>query len=161
MIQFINADIWTYPADIRVITVNCVGVMGKGIAKEYRDRFAAAYPVYKDACSRNELKPGAMHMHEFTRQSCGVSHWLIATKNHWKDPSDYNWIEACLWNMRYQLRQMLTSPQRVSMPAPGCGNGGLDFRIVRKSIMALLGHLDPHNITVFNPPGFDWREVSP
>lgn len=133
------------PADIRVNTVNCVGIMGAGVALAFKTRYPAMFREYKKACDVGELKPGTLNVwHTLTE-------WIInfPTKRHWRDNSRYEDIESGLQVLRRYL-ESLERPVRVTLPALGCGHGGLDWSRVSKLIEHHLGSTAAE-IFVFEP----------
>lgn len=115
--------------DIRVNTVNCLGVMGAGVALAFRSRYPAMFQAYKKACDAGEVKPGSLHVWRTSTE------WILnfPTKRHWRDGSRYEDIEAGLKALRTYL-DSLGREARVALPALGCGHGGLDWPLVSKLI---------------------------
>jgi len=103
--------------------VNCVGVSGAGLAKEFKQRYPAQQAEYEKGCSLGYMSPGDIYGYK------GIIYF--ATKDHWKDPSETSWIRAGLKKLRMWLH--LKSPD-VHMPALGCGCGGLDWLEVSQVI---------------------------
>lgn len=146
MLKFIDGDLFEHPADILVNPVNCVGVMGKGIAKEFKKRYPEMFVEYKEACDKGYLKPGTLYIYIDDYEGKVIINF--ATKNHWKSSSEYRWIETGLEELReYLLNHKYNS---ICIPALGCANGGLDWDRVKPLIEKYLSDL-PQEITVFNP----------
>ncbi|TYS60705.1 hypothetical protein FZD47_21085 [Bacillus infantis] len=148
MIKFVSGDFFDYDADIRINTVNCVGVMGKGVALIFKNKFPDMFIDYYNVCKRNELKPGKPHVwkEENLFSSCTIINF--PTKIHWRDPSKYEYIEdGLIW-----LRQFLLEKEdsTVTLPALGCGHGGLDWNKVKIMINKYLSGLCTQ-ILVFEP----------
>lgn len=148
MIKFVSGDFFDYDADIRINTVNCVGVMGKGVALTFKKKFPDMFIDYYNACKRKELKPGKPHVwkDENLFSSCTIVNF--PTKIHWKNPSKYEYIEeGLIW-----LRQFLLDKENsvVTLPALGCGHGGLDWDKVKIIIIKYLSDLNAQ-ILVFEP----------
>ncbi len=97
MLRFVTGDIFDTPADIRVNTVNCVGVMGAGLALAFKDRYPQMFKEYQRACSNNTLAPGKLHVWKSLSGD-----WIInfPTKRHWRQKSRYDDIEAGLVALR-------------------------------------------------------------
>lgn len=133
------------PADIRVNTVNCVGVMGAGVALAFKQRYPEMYRDYAKACRAGAVKPGRMHVWKPLDGD-----WIInfPTKRDWRDPSRYEDIEAGLDDLRKYLSPL--GPVSVALPALGCGHGGLDWERVAPMISAKLEALEA-NIHVYEP----------
>lgn len=136
MIHYVSGNCFDRAADVRVNTVNCVGVMGKGIALQFKQRYPKMFLDYKTACERGEVTPGRLHTY-------GTSDCLIVnfpTKRHWHKPSRYEDVDAGLDALRSLLAPM--GRVHVTLPALGCGNGGLDWNRVSQMIGFDLGDLD-------------------
>lgn len=145
MIHFTHGDIWDYPADVRVNTVNCVGVMGKGIALEFKKRYPKLFREYRRACYNGHLIPGGVFP---WKAPDGLLILNVATKDDWRHNSRYSYIHDGLNALRAIL---LSHPgKRVHIPALGCGNGGLDWETVRSMIQNALEDVDA-DIWVFEP----------
>lgn len=149
MIECVSGNFFEYEADIRINTVNCVGVMGAGVALEFKKRYPEMFRSYVRACKNGELAPGKPHLWE---DYSLFSHCIIVnlpTKLHWRNPSEYEYIEADLiW-----LREFLMDQKEgtvVTLPALGCGHGGLDWNIVRPRIFHYLGDVKVR-ILLFQP----------
>ncbi|WP_283750893.1 type II toxin-antitoxin system antitoxin DNA ADP-ribosyl glycohydrolase DarG [Bacillus cereus] len=151
MLKFTTGNLFEYgyKVDAIVNTVNCVGVMGKGIALEFKKRYPENFNYYKKVCSNKELLPGKMLM--FLQNSNGYPRYIVnfPTKNHWRYPSKIEYISDGLDDLVNQIKKH--SIQSISIPALGCGNGGLDWEDVKKLIKEKLQHLDDVEIIVYEP----------
>jgi len=149
MIKIIKGDIFETPADIRVNTVNCVGVMGAGVALAFKNRYPEMFGEYQKDCKARKVKPGKLHIWKNL-----FGDWIInfPTKRHWREPSRYEDIEAGLITLHeYLLEQTKEHPNlRVALPALGCGHGGLDWNRISQMIRGHLSDLEAE-ITVFEP----------
>lgn len=145
MLEFTQGDMFEAPADIRVNTVNCVGVMGAGVALAFKQRYPDMFKDYQSACKDGQVRPGRMYVWKSLEGD-----WIInfPTKRDWRDPSRYEDIEAGLDDLRAYLEGV--GPVTVALPALGCGNGGLDWDRVSTMIRDKLDGLDAH-ILVFAP----------
>lgn len=145
MLEFKSGDMFLSHHDVLVNTVNCVGVMGKGIAKEFKRKFPDMFEEYSELCSKGEIKPGKLHVWE------GIGFTIInfPTKRHWKDGSRYEDIEAGLVALRDYLQDKTVS---VALPALGCSNGGLEWGIVSKMITRYLSGVKAR-VSAFQPIG--------
>jgi O-acetyl-ADP-ribose deacetylase (regulator of RNase III) len=123
-IVFVRGDMFAQPFDIRVNPVNCVGVMGAGVALRFKNRYPAMYRDYQAKCRKGEIRPG-----EISVWKTSTEHVInFPTKLHWRHWSRHEWIEEGLRGLhRYLLSQ--GSP-RVAVPALGCGHGGLAWHRV-------------------------------
>lgn len=149
MIEYVTGDFFDYPADIRINTVNCVGVMGAGVALEFKNRYPQMFKEYVRVCKSKDISPEKPYVWEeydlFSR--CIIVN--LPTKIHWRDPSEYTYIEANLQWLRDFLKDK-SEDVVVTLPALGCGHGGLDWGIVKEQIKYFLGDLKPR-ILVFDP----------
>lgn len=144
-IQFTRGNLFDSGADILVNTVNCVGVMGKGIALEFKRRYPSMFDDYREACLREKVRPGELYVWRTKLD------WVanVPTKRHWRDPSRYEDIDLGLLALGWYLRG-LPHPWSVAIPALGCGNGGLDWAHVKPMMVDTLRSL-PNTIYVFEP----------
>lgn len=147
MIHFMGkSDYWDTPADIRVNTVNCVGVMGKGIALEFKNRYPQMFEHYRKACAKQYITPGQLWAFDGYE---ALEIWNVATKDHWRNPSKFEWVESAIIEMKQRLL-LLDGAYHITVPALGCGNGGLNWLEVAERIVQHLTGM-PHHIYVFNP----------
>ena len=143
-VHVVQGDVLTLPADIRVNTVNCVGVMGKGVALAFRKRYPAMFERYRQECFAGRLAPGRLHVWRTSDE------WVVnlPTKCHWRESSRLDDVRASVLALRQYL---LEHPGvRVAMPAPGCGNGGLDWARVLPLLVEHLGDL-PAEVLIVEP----------
>lgn len=131
-----------------VNTVNCVGVMGAGAALQFKNKFPSMFKDYSLACARNDVKIGKPHVWNGDYMFKPLTIINFPTKNHWKKPSKYEYIEEGLeWLENYlHNRDNLT----ITLPALGCGHGGLDWNIVKGLITKYLKDIKS-TILVFEP----------
>jgi O-acetyl-ADP-ribose deacetylase (regulator of RNase III) len=150
MITFTQGNLLEARAEVLVNTVNTVGVMGKGIALMFKERFAENFRLYAAACKAEQVHTGQMFVTE-VRELDGPR-WIVnfPTKQHWRSPSQIGWVKEGL----VDLRRFLTEHKvkSIAIPPLGAGNGGLDWATVREQIEATLGDLDTE-IIVFEPTG--------
>ena len=135
MLTYRRTSVMDSPAQTLVNTVNCVGVMGKGIAKAFRERYPAMFGPYKRICDEKLLEPGKLWLW----QSEDHSVLNFPTKIHWRNPSRIEWIEMGLKKFvdSYEERGITS----ISFPRLGCGNGGLDWDEVRPLMERYLAPL--------------------
>ena len=133
MLEFVQGDIFEAPADIRVNTVNCVGVMGAGVALAFKQRYPEMFRDYQRDCRNGHVRPGTMHVWKSLSGD-----WIInfPTKRDWREPSRYEDIDAGLDDLRGYLNWV--GPVTVALPALGCGHGGLDWKRVSGMIREKL-----------------------
>lgn len=144
MIDLISGDIFTQSFDILVNPVNCVGVMGSGLALEFKRRYPKMFDSYKYECLTGKLKPGKLHI--WKTSQCQIIN--LPTKNHWRDPSTYAYIENGLKVLQEYLTQQ--GYVTVAIPALGCGLGGLEWPKVYDLIILYLANMSV-KISVFGP----------
>jgi len=131
MITTKHGSIFDSTADVLVCPVNCVGVMGKGLALEFKKRFPQECVTYFRVCISNQLTQGQVLPEGRVR--------FAATKNHWRDPSQIHWVEDCLWDIAHELYH---DPKKsIAIPQLGCGCGGLEWADVWPLYEKHLGDL--------------------
>src|SRR5688500_17204920 len=103
MIEFVQGDMFATPADIRVNTVNCVGVMGTGVALAFKKRYPEMFEAYQRDCANGLVRPGQLHV---WRSLAGD--WIInfPTKRDWREGSHYEDIESGLHALRAYLETL-------------------------------------------------------
>jgi O-acetyl-ADP-ribose deacetylase (regulator of RNase III) len=149
MIKYIKGNLLDAKVDALVNTVNTVGVMGKGIALQFRKAFSKNYTAYTKAVKRGEIKIGEMFV--FEQGEFSGPHFIInfPTKEHWKSKSKLEDIESGLSDLidiikKYQIRS-------IAIPPLGCGNGGLDWNAVRPLIENAATLLPEVSFIVYPP----------
>lgn len=148
MITLTKGNFFDFEATIRVNTVNCYGAMGAGVALQFKNLFPNMFNEYKKLCNKKEIKIGKLHIWKSDDIFSNLTIINFPTKDHWKDPSIYEYIEKGLVSLREYL--LTISPQTITIPALGCGHGGLDWEKVKPMIYNQLNSLD-HNILLFEP----------
>jgi O-acetyl-ADP-ribose deacetylase (regulator of RNase III) len=150
MIRFTSGDILTAPADALVNTVNCVGVMGRGIALQFKKAYPKNFKLYEAACARGEVNPGKMFVSETGKFS---PKWIInfPTKRHWRGKSRIEDIESGLVALISEIRDR--EIRSIAVPPLGSGLGGLDWNVVRPKIEKALGSIPGVDVLVFEPKG--------
>lgn len=126
-IKHIKGNIFNSKCQTIVNTVNCVGVMGKGIALVHRLRYPKMYEEYKQHCKNKLIQPGSLWL--YTKQENAP--WILSfpTKYHWKYPSKIEWIEQGLQKFVDTYKKKgITS---IAFPLLGTHNGGLDLEVVK------------------------------
>ena len=136
MIRFVRGDLFADMPEAVVNTVNCVGVMGRGVALQFKKRFPANFKAYKSACDKLEVLPGRMFV--FETESFLAPKWIInfPTKRNWKGASKLEDIESGLDDLVSVIRH--NGIREISLPPLGCGLGGLDWNVVKPLIIRKL-----------------------
>ncbi len=151
MIRLANGNLLDSGAEALVNTVNCVGVMGKGIALQFKQAFPQVFGAYQRACWRREVQPGRMFTVE-TGQIVNPRFVInFPTKRHWKGKSRLEDIDAGLPALAAELRRL--GVRSVAVPPLGCGSGGLDWDVVRPRIEAALAAVADVEVHLFEPKG--------
>ena len=151
MIRFKVGDIFDEDAEAQVNTVNCVGVMGRGVALQFKKAFPENFNAYAKACKRDEIRPGRMFVFE-TGQLTNPRYIVnFPTKRHWRGDSRIEDIEAGLDALVETVRER--DIRSIALPPLGSGLGGLEWRDVRRRIEEALRGLDERRVVVFEPRG--------
>ena len=151
MIRFTTGDILAEDAEALVNTVNCVGVMGRGIALQFKKAFPENFRVYADACARGEVQPGRMFVFE-TRQLTNPRYIInFPTKRHWRGNSRIEDIDAGLKDLVMVIRAH--DIRSIAVPPLGSGLGGLEWSDVRPRIEKALRGFNNLDVVVFEPRG--------
>ena len=136
-----------------VNTVNCVGVMGKGIALEFKKKYPEMFMEYVLKCDRGEVKPGFPYVY----QNNGISILNFPTKDHWRSPSRLSYVTDGLnWFVENYEKYGIDS---IAFPPLGCGNGGLNWNVVGPIMYQKLSKL-PINIEIYAPFGTTRQEIT-
>jgi O-acetyl-ADP-ribose deacetylase (regulator of RNase III) len=149
MIHYTQGNLLEADVEALVNTVNTVGVMGKGIALMFKERFPHNMQAYARACKAGEVMTGKMFVTE-TGELMGPR-WIVnfPTKQHWRAKSKMEWIEAGLKDLHaFIVEQQIKS---IAIPPLGAGNGGLDWSQVKPKIEQALSDLSDVDIWVYEP----------
>lgn len=148
MIKFVTGNLLNANAEALVNTVNTVGVMGKGIALQFKNRFPNNYKVYRDACKNKTFKTGlilSVKEGDLLDQKYILN---FPTKAHWKSPSKIEYIETGLVALKKEIE--ILQIKSIAIPPLGCGNGGLDWSVVKQLMIDELSDLDIE-ILIYEP----------
>ena len=153
MVEYRVGDIFAFADDAEALvnTVNCVGVMGRGVALQFKRAFPANFKAYAAACKREEVRPGRMFVFETEQLTCPRYIINFPTKRHWRGKSRIEDIEAGLNDLACVLRSR--DIRSVVLPPLGSGLGGLDWSEVRPRIKATLAEIENLRAIVFEPGG--------
>lgn len=138
-------------AEALVNTVNCVGVMGKGIALQFKQAYPEMFTEYQKACRKEEIKPGKMHFVE--TKSLFNPKFIInfPTKRHWKSKSHMEDIDSGLEDIVRVVKNL--SLESIAVPPLGCGNGGLKWSEIRPRIEKAFEQLPNVEVHLYEPAG--------
>lgn len=144
MILYVQGNLFQSPAQTLVNTVNTVGVMGKGVALEFKQLFPAMAAQYRELCERGQFNVGQLWLYKSPQK------WVLnfPTKKHWRQPSQAAYIEAGLQKFVEVYSQW--GIHSIAFPPLGCGNGQLDFETQVRPLMER--YLKPLPIDVFIYP---------
>lgn len=159
-INYFHGDLLKDGAEAYVNTVNCVGVMGKGIALEFKKRWPQNYENYKNVCAAKDLRPGKMLVWENKSLISELEPKFIInfpTKDHWRKNSEMSFIESGLDDLKKVIKKHKI--KSIAIPPLGCGNGGLDWNQVKPLIIEKLSEFNDVEINLYLPL-FD-REKEP
>ena len=151
MIRFTTGDILAEDAEALVNTVNCVGVMGRGIALQFKKAFPENFRVYAAACRRGEVQPGRMFVFETGALTNPCYIINFPTKRHWRGNSRIEDIDAGLKDLATVIRQR--DIRSIAVPPLGAGLGGLEWSEVRPRIEETLRGFNDLDVVVFEPRG--------
>lgn len=146
MLQINSQSIFDSPAQVLVCPVNCLGVMGAGLALEFKSRFPDPSNDYVKNCKNRWLSPGDLL---FSRVSCDHDPRYIcffATKNHWKHDSKLIWIAKGLMSIEKHMNFYDLST--ISIPKVGCGLGNLNWPVVKQMITECFEHHATIEVTI-------------
>ncbi|MGL5923735.1 macro domain-containing protein [Chroococcidiopsis sp.] len=154
MIEFKQGDLLEEDeVDAIVNAVNCVGVMGKGIALQFKEKYPNNFREYRSACLRGEVVPGRMFVTENCLYPQKVSNprYLInfPTKQHWKDDSTMKYIVDGMRDLRKVIKDRKI--RSIAIPALGCGNGGLQWVGVASIMVQYLIGLQDVYVIIYEP----------
>ena len=161
MIRIVTGDLLDAPVEALVNTVNTVGVMGKGIALQFKRRFPENFKAYERACKHDELAVGRVFTYDYglLRQPRYVINF--PTKEHWRGASRLEYIESGLRDLVRTIAER--DIRSIAVPALGCSNGGLAWGDVRPRIEGALGPLREVDVWLYPPltPGQKNIELRP
>lgn len=141
MIHYVKGNIFESAAEALVNTVNTVGVMGKGLALQFREKFPENFRVYKEACKNNALNVGKMLVVKDSNINTGTKTIInFPTKTHWRLPSEYSYIEQGLKALKDVI--VFHEIKSIAIPPLGCHNGGLEWKRVRQLVEQFLADVD-------------------
>lgn len=151
MTEFTEGNILEADSEAVVNTVNTVGVMGKGIALQFKRAFPEMFEAYERACDRGELELGKMHL--FDRGALFNPRYIInfPTKKHWRGSSRIEDIESGLHDLIRHVKAL--NIRSIGIPPLGCGQGGLNWSDVKPLIIDAFEELPDVRVLIFEPLG--------
>jgi len=154
MIKFVTGDIFNSNADCLINTVNCEGVMGKGIAYQFKIRFPQNNLEYIRECETGKLKVNTIHYYK----EDGI--WIVnfPTKNKWREKSKIDYIEKGLEQLIKFIIEY--NPRIIAIPPLGCGNGGLNWDIVKSIIIEKLRNIENEYTFLIYEPSVSHKATS-
>lgn len=140
MLSYLKGDLLSSPAQVLVNTVNTVGVMGKGIALQFKNKYPEMFEAYQRVCEKHLLDVGKLYLWKSSAK------WVLMfpTKKHWRNPSKIEYIESGLQKFVENYERI--GIESIAFPKLGCGNGNLDWELVRP---VMEKYLKPLPITVY------------
>lgn len=150
-IELRTGDILKANAEAVVNTVNCVGIMGRGIALQFKKAFPANFQAYALACDAGEVQPGRMFVFDtgaFTNPRYIIN---FPTKRHWKGKSRIEDIDSGLIALAREVRERRI--KSIAVPPLGAGLGGLEWNDVRPRIEAALRDVPDLDVLIYEPKG--------
>lgn len=149
MIRPGTGDLLESNADALVNAANCVGVMGKGIALQFRTAWPAMFRAYRAAARAGEVRPGRIHVWPTGRLDPPRYLLNFPTKRHWRDRARLEDLDAGLVDLVATIRAHAI--RSIAVPPLGAGHGGLDWHVVRPRIEAALGGLSDVEVLLWDP----------
>lgn len=149
MIEYTRGDLLHTDAEALVNTVNCVGIMGRGIALQFRETFPDNFKAYSSACKRDEVQPGHMFVYETGWMTNPKYIINFPTKRHWRGKSRIEDIDSGLVALRNEVKKR--EIRSVAIPPLGTGLGGLDWAEVKPRIEQAMKGLEKVRVIVFEP----------
>jgi O-acetyl-ADP-ribose deacetylase (regulator of RNase III) len=151
MVELTRGNILEADADALVNTVNCVGVMGRGIALQFRKAFPENFKAYEAACKKKEVRTGKVVVFETGRLTGPRFIINFPTKRHWRGKSRIEYIDSGLESLVDEIKKRKI--KSVAVPPLGCGLGGLNWKSVRPRIMRAFEELPNVRVLLFEPTG--------
>ena len=149
MIEYKNGNLLSEEAEALVNSVNCMGVMGRGIALQFKKAFPENYNAYLARCKRNEMRPGRVFVFE-TGETVPPRYIInFPTKRHWRGKSRIEDIEAGLASLTEEIRSHRI--RSIAIPPLGSGLGGLHWPSVRARLEVALRQFEDVKVVIFEP----------
>lgn len=150
MIEYVHGDLLKADAQALVNPVNCVGVMGKGLALQFKQAYPGNDISYRAACERGELRPGTLHVYQLKAPMLDPRYIVnFPTKHHWRDRSRLDDVERGLDALVEWLQE--SGVHSIAVPMLGCGLGGLAWADVRPRIEHAFEAIPNVRVLVYGP----------
>lgn len=146
-----QGDLLKQTSEAIVNTVNCVGVMGKGIALQFKQRWPQNFKAYAAACEDEKVRPGKMFIYDLGEWEKPRFIINFPTKLHWRGDSKIEYIQEGLRDLVSQVERL--GIKSISLPPLGCGNGGLDWRDVKRLVLDAFKDHPQIQVDLFEPKG--------
>jgi O-acetyl-ADP-ribose deacetylase (regulator of RNase III) len=152
MIELAKGNLLTSDVEALVNTVNTEGVMGKGIALQFKQAFPEMFKAYENACRDNQVKLGHVHLYDLGGL-VGGPRWIVnfPTKGHWRSKSRLNDIRSGLGDLLATIRRL--NIKSIALPPLGCGHGGLNWSDVEPLIRDAFASVPDVHVKLFAPVG--------
>lgn len=149
MIHFLKGNLFEDDCEALVNTVNCVGIMGRGVALQFKERFPDNYKAYAKACKNKEVQIGKIFVYRL--DSLVGPKWILnfPTKKHWKEKSEITYIIDGLNDLVSVIRE--NNIKSIALPPLGCGLGKLDWNTVKTLIVDRFSELNDVCVYVHEP----------
>jgi len=151
MIKLTQGDILKADAEVLVNTVNCVGIMGRGIALQFKKAFPENFKAYEVACKESQVQLGKMFVYDLNRLYNPRFIINFPTKRHWKSKSRIEDIQTGLTDLVTIVQQLQI--RSIAIPPLGCGLGGLNWEDVKPLITEAFQPLPEVKVLLFEPTG--------
>ena len=140
MLTYLKGDLLSSPAQVQVNTVNTVGVMGKGIALQFKKKYPEMFTAYQRVCEKRQIDTGKLYLWKSPEK------WVLMfpTKKHWRNPSRMEYIESGLQKFVDNYERL--GIESIAFPKLGCGNGGLEWSAVK---IIMEKYLRPLPISIY------------
>ena len=149
MIEYKVGDIFGEDVEALVNSVNCVGIMGRGIALQFKNVFPENFQAYAEACRRKEVQPGRMFVFETGRLTNPRYIINFPTKRHWRGKSRMEDVESGLQSLAHEIR--VRGIRSIAIPPLGSDLGGLNWSDIRPRIEAEMRRIADLDVVLFQP----------
>lgn len=146
-----SGDLLKDSSEAIVNTVNCVGVMGKGIALQFKQRWPQNFRAYVDACKHRQIKSGKVFIHDMGQWAEPRYIINFPTKVHWRGESKIEYVQTGLRDLIAQVGHL--GIKSIALPPLGCGNGGLEWSKVKCLIFDVFADHPDIQVNLFEPRG--------